>query len=182
MHGVVCYPDLRPAAGLVDAPRFVRAVVRRYRLRRADERANADAIVRAAVRWLEDRVRSVLLRAASVDEVVRQLRHCVDPLNPPAEVLSVAMDPQMQPSTRRYIGRTTVRCCHRVAHFVVDRIARTTLRELPYWGCSRVRRAQRIFDGAYDPLRPSPRAPPRVNFREDRVNPEVSPPSAAEGP
>ncbi len=66
-----------------------------------------------------------------------------------AEFVS-AFDPLHLPCVHNNKMSPVPRDIRRFERFILDRVCRTTIRELRFWGWSRVRRANYIFSSTYD--------------------------------
>lgn len=130
----VYFPDTRTetGTGCVDSREFVDQVHLLWRSRApALSRNHVKAVVYAVARWL----RAIIAQASQRGE------------DPAAAVLRANDPMQLPPCVKDAVGDDAHR--RRMAHFVVDRLCRTTARELPFWGCDRIRRANRLFAKAY---------------------------------
>lgn len=137
---VVRYPDLERCDGaVVDEERFVDLVHAHWGgawARRAPlARSSVAQLVVAVTRWLH----GVLRRAWRQGEDARRaLLEAYDPLQPLPTCLLRCTD-DAHPLHER------------LCRYVLDRVCRTTVEELPFWGWNPARRANHVFERAYGP-------------------------------
>lgn len=125
----VWFPDLRYTGRLVDVNQFAEQVHAKYEGTIPPEAVHRT--VTAVARWM----RTIIAEAG---------RHHKDP----AEALQHAYDTAYPPDAVRAMGMNDAPSRNMV-RFIGERMTLTTVRELPFWGCDRIRRANRLFAQTY---------------------------------
>lgn len=128
---LVYYPTINgPTETLVSRSRFELECVRRWTTAGVSPSV-VRSLLASITAWLQGVMRQAVLKGQDIQQAVLDARS--------PSIHDLLGDPLTS------YDKTTMTCANEMTRLVVS----TTLRELPYWGMSRVRRANAVFEKAY---------------------------------